>query len=181
MRHYSWFDRAISGLDKLARGRVQTPEQQSTAYLRVNHHGQLCAQALYQAQALMANDDSLATSFVEYAQQKEEHLKWCEIRLQELNAQTSRLNSIGYAASFGMGLLIGLAGDKFSLAFLAQNQNQIASQLEKHIRLLPLQDTQSKAILQHIQKNELAQDTPNTPMPLINCTSWIINKITYSI
>ena len=108
MRHYSWIDRAISRLDKLARGRVQTPEQQSAAYLRANHHTQFCAQALYQAQAVMANDDSLATSFVEHAQQKEDHLKWCEVRIQELNTQTSKLNPIGYTASFGMGILLSL-------------------------------------------------------------------------
>jgi ubiquinone biosynthesis monooxygenase Coq7 len=155
--------------------------------MRVNHHAQLCAQALHQAQAVMARDDSLATSFVECAQAKEEHLKWCEVRLQELNGQTSVLNPIGYASSFSIGILVGLLGDKISLGFLAQNQDQIVSQLEKHTHLLPPQDTQSRSILQHIQKNELAQATQSelathSLIPqLMHSTSWAINKVTYYI
>jgi len=126
----------------------------SAALMRINHSGEVCAQALYLGQAFVARDKKLALKLYEAAEEEQTHLKWCKQRLIELNAKPSLLNPVWAFGSFGIGLLAGLAGDKISLGFLAETENQVTNHLEKHLNKIAPHDTKSIAILQKMQEDE---------------------------
>lgn len=134
---------------------LSTAEQTaSAALMRVNHSGEVCAQALYLGQAYVARDKKLAVQLYEAAEEEQTHLKWCKQRLIELNAKPSLLNPVWAFGSFGIGVLAGLAGDKISLGFLAETENQVTNHLEKHLNKIAPRDTKSIAILQQMQEDE---------------------------
>ncbi|HXH54842.1 MAG TPA: 2-polyprenyl-3-methyl-6-methoxy-1,4-benzoquinone monooxygenase [Gammaproteobacteria bacterium] len=135
--------------------KLSTAEQAaSAALMRVNHSGEVCAQALYLGQAFVARDKKLAQQLYEAAEEERTHLKWCKQRLMELNAKPSLLNPVWAFGSFGIGVLAGLAGDKISLGFLAETENQVTNHLEKHLNKIAPHDTKSIAILQQMQEDE---------------------------
>lgn len=126
----------------------------SGALMRVNHVGEVCAQALYTAQALTTRDDSLREKFEHAAREETDHLAWTQQRLRELGARPSLLNPIWYAGAFGIGLLAGRAGDAVSLGFVVETERQVEQHLEQHLSRLPNEDLASRAIVQQMKDDE---------------------------
>jgi ubiquinone biosynthesis monooxygenase Coq7 len=118
--------------------------------MRINHTGEVCAQALYQGQAATAKLGDVRQSMEQAAAEEVDHLAWCEERLQQLNSKPSALNPLWYSLSFGMGAAAGLAGDKWSLGFVAETEDQVCEHLEDHLEKLPEEDAKSKAILKQM-------------------------------
>jgi ubiquinone biosynthesis monooxygenase Coq7 len=126
----------------------------SGALLRVDHVGEVCAQALYQAQALTARDERLRAHMQRAAEQEVDHLAWTERRLAQLGARTSLLNPLWYAGSFGIGLIAGLAGDRWSLGFVVETERQVEQHLASHLDRLPINDAPSRAIVEQMKRDE---------------------------
>ncbi|MGH8335939.1 MAG: 2-polyprenyl-3-methyl-6-methoxy-1,4-benzoquinone monooxygenase, partial [Gammaproteobacteria bacterium] len=122
--------------------------------MRVNHAGEVAAQALYQGQAFTAHSDAVRSGMAQSAAEEVDHLAWCEQRLQELDASTSRLDPFWYLGSFAIGAAAGVAGDKFSLGFVAETERQVVKHLEVHLQRLPAGDHRSRAILEQMQQDE---------------------------
>jgi ubiquinone biosynthesis monooxygenase Coq7 len=122
--------------------------------MRVNHAGEVCAQALYQGQALTAELTHIKQQMAQAAAEEIDHLAWCEERLAELNSKPSLLNPIWYSGSLLLGALAGLAGDKVSLGFVAETERQVTSHLQHHLRNIPNEDKKTKAILERMQADE---------------------------
>jgi ubiquinone biosynthesis monooxygenase Coq7 len=145
-------DNPAAGLSEPELG---TEERRRTAGLmRVNHAGEVCAQALYQGQALTAQLPEVRSSMERAAQEENDHLDWCERRLKELDSHTSHLNPFWYAGSFAIGAVAGLIGDKWSLGFVAETERQVVRHLEGHLTQLPPQDEKSRAILEQMKTDE---------------------------
>ncbi len=122
--------------------------------MRVNHTGEVCAQALYQGQALTAKTAGTRAEMQEAAQEEIDHLVWCEARLDELDARPSVLNPIFYGASLAMGAAAGLVGDRVSLGFVHATEERVASHLRSHLKALPERDRKSQLILQKMLEDE---------------------------
>ena len=122
--------------------------------MRVNHAGEVCAQALYQGQALTAQLSTVKEQMIEAAAEEIDHLAWCEQRLCELNSQPSRLNVFWYSGSLMLGALAGLAGDRWSLGFVAETEHQVAAHLQRHLQDIPVQDMKTRAILTQMHEDE---------------------------
>ena len=121
----------------------------------MNHVGEVCAQALYQSQKLVARDPQIKEMLNHSGQEEIDHLAWCETRLQELGSHTSYLNPFWYAGSFAIGLAAGLAGDKWSLGFVAETEKQVENHLESHLEKLPPEDHRSRAIVDQMRLDEI--------------------------
>ena len=128
----------------------------SAALMRVNHTGELAAQALYHGQALLARSQDTRGLLLEAARAESDHLAWCEERLRELHARPSLLNPFWYAGSFAIGALAALAGDRASLGFVAETERQVEGHLEGHLGALPAGDARSRAILETMRGEEVA-------------------------
>jgi ubiquinone biosynthesis monooxygenase Coq7 len=126
----------------------------SGALMRVNHVGEVCAQALYTAQAFATRNDALRAHFIKASAEETDHLAWTEQRLQELGAHKSLLNPLWYGAAFGLGLLAGRLGDHWSLGFVVETENQVEAHLESHLALLPDRDHASRAIVAQMKDDE---------------------------
>ncbi len=122
--------------------------------MRINHTGEVCAQALYQGQALTAKLPDVRDEMEQAAQEEIDHLVWCEQRLEELDSRTSYLNPLFYASSFALGAAAGLAGDKWSLGFVSATEEQVCKHLEDHLQQLPEDDHRSRAILETMLEEE---------------------------
>ncbi len=129
-------------------------QEQSAALMRVNHVGEVCAQALYQGQALTSRSAKVRAKMQEAAEEEVDHLNWCYQRIDQLNGHTSYLNPIWYAGSFTLGVAAGLAGDKWSLGFLAETEKQVVEHLETHLERLPKQDALSRAVVSQMAIDE---------------------------
>lgn len=128
--------------------------QLSAALMRVNHVGEVCAQALYSAQALVTRDDTLRRQFEMAAREETDHLAWTQQRLQELSARPSLLNPLWYGGAFAIGLLAGRAGDGASLGFLVETERQVERHLEGHLDRLPAHDAASRVIVERMREDE---------------------------
>jgi ubiquinone biosynthesis monooxygenase Coq7 len=124
--------------------------------MRVNHVGEVCAQALYQSQKLVARNSQIQEMLDHSGQEEMDHLAWCETRLKELGSHTSYLNPFWYVGSFAIGLAAGLAGDKWSLGFVAETEKQVENHLESHLQKLPEDDHRSRAIVDQMRLDEIA-------------------------
>ena len=124
------------------------------ALMRVNHVGEVCAQALYSAQALTARAPGLREQMRSAARDETDHLAWCEKRLQELGARTSLLNPLWYAGAFAIGAAAGRAGDKLSLGFLVETERQVEQHLDDHLQRLPQADGSSRAVVAQMKADE---------------------------
>ena len=133
----------------------ETERAHAAGLMRVNHVGEVCAQALYQSQKLLARDPQIQEMLNHSAQEEMDHLAWCETRLKELGSHTSYLNPFWYAGSFAIGLLAGLAGDQWSLGFVAETEKQVENHLQSHLETLPENDQQSRAIVQQMRLDEI--------------------------
>lgn len=174
-RSYSPLDQLAMNMDQALRtvfGRPQVTERENptkdsaeaeldeaerqhvAGLMRINHVGEVCAQALYQGQALTAKLDNVRESMQRAAQEENDHLAWCEQRLDELHSHKSLLNPFWYGASFAIGAAAGLAGDKWSLGFVAETEHQVVRHLDEHLAQLPEQDERSRAILEQMKIDE---------------------------
>ncbi len=137
------------------RGRLDDREQATAgALMRVNHVGEVCAQALYQAQALTARSETLRQQMVMAAREETDHLAWTRQRLDELHARPSLLNPLWYAGSFAVGLLAGRLGDNTSLGFVVETERQVEQHLAEHLDRLPTGDERSRAIVEQMKSDE---------------------------
>ena len=127
--------------------------------MRINHTGEVCAQALYQGQALTAKLPTVRQSMERAAQEENDHLAWCETRLRELDNRKSLLNPFWYASSFVLGAAAGLAGDKWSLGFVAETEHQVEAHLNDHLNRLPPQDGKSRAVVTQMKEDEIHHAT----------------------
>ena len=128
----------------------------SGALMRVNHVGEVCAQALYSAQALSTRNPTLRSGFEQAAREETDHLAWTRQRLRELGTHASLLNPLWYAGAFGIGLVAGRAGDAISLGFMAETERQVERHLAGHLEKLPEQDGASRAIVRQMKDDEAA-------------------------
>ena len=138
-------------------GAELTPEERRHAagLMRVNHTGEVCAQALYQAQALLARNPEVKACFAAAAREEEDHLAWTQERIAELGARTSLANPLWYAGSFAIGLAAGLAGDRGNMGFVVETERQVQEQLSSHIDRLPAGDARSRAIVAAMRDDEI--------------------------
>ncbi|WP_119156815.1 2-polyprenyl-3-methyl-6-methoxy-1,4-benzoquinone monooxygenase [Caldimonas tepidiphila] len=128
----------------------------SAALMRVNHVGEVCAQALYTAQALVTRDPALKRHFEAAAREETDHLAWTQQRLKDLGSRTSVLNPLWYAGAFGIGLVAGrLGGDAVSLGFVVETERQVEQHLESHLGRLPAHDTVSRAVVEQMKDDEV--------------------------
>ncbi|MEJ2592369.1 MAG: 2-polyprenyl-3-methyl-6-methoxy-1,4-benzoquinone monooxygenase [Candidatus Thiodiazotropha sp.] len=175
-RDFNPADRLIIGFDQALRtlfGRPQVTERADPAedlpeadlsdherdvtarLMRINHTGEVCAQALYQGQALTAKLPEVRQRMERAAQEENDHLDWCESRLKALDNRKSLLNPFWYAGSFLIGAAAGVAGDKWSLGFVAETEHQVEAHLESHLERLPSQDRKSRAVLEQMKTDEI--------------------------
>ncbi len=161
------FDRALRTLGGIAQPQRPTPgadipaadlsdgeRRLAGALMRVNHTGEVCAQALYAAQALVARDPDIRSRFAQAAREEEDHLAWTQQRLRELDAHTSSLNPLWYAGAFGIGTFAGLAGDRVNLGFVVETERQVEEHLTTHLDRLPDRDQKSRAIVDTMRADE---------------------------
>jgi ubiquinone biosynthesis monooxygenase Coq7 len=161
------FDRALRTLTGLARSSRPVPGEElpdveleeherrlAAGLMRVNHTGEVCAQALYSAQALVARDASVAARYAAAAREEEEHLAWTQQRLSQLNDRPSLLNPLWYAGSFAIGVAAGLAGDNVNLGFVVETERQVEEHLTTHLDRLPEKDSRSRAIVETMREDE---------------------------
>jgi len=129
-------------------------KQLAAALMRVNHSGEICAQALYQGQALTARNPEARAALEQAAAEETDHLAWTAQRIAELGGRLSLLNPLWYAGSFALGAAAGLLGDKWSLGFLAETERQVEGHLAGHLDRLPPQDEKSRAVLEQMKDDE---------------------------
>jgi 3-demethoxyubiquinol 3-hydroxylase len=126
----------------------------AAALMRVNHAGEIAAQALYHGQALTARNPRVRAALLDAARDETDHLAWCEERVRELDSRTSVLAPVWYAGSFAIGALAGLAGDRASLGFVAETEKQVVEHLESHLHELPPDDERSRRIVEQMRTDE---------------------------
>jgi ubiquinone biosynthesis monooxygenase Coq7 len=134
-------------------------KNETTALMRVNHVGEICAQALYQGQALTARDTGVQQALTQAAREETEHLAWTERRIAELGGRKSLLNPLWYGGSFAIGAFAGMLGDKWNLGFLAETERQVETHLAGHLQRLPQHDGKSRAIVAQMQVDEAGHAT----------------------
>ncbi len=143
--------------EHLAEGLLNEAERkQAAALMRVNHSGEICAQALYQGQALTARDPEVQRSLYRAAQEETEHLAWTARRVHELGGHLSWMNPLWYTGSLAMGALAGMLGDRWNLGFLAETERQVGQHLQSHLDRLPGQDEKSRAVVVQMSVDEAA-------------------------
>ena len=126
----------------------------SAALMRVNHVGEICAQALYQGQALSTRNPGIRDSLRGAAVEEQDHLAWCANRIHALGGRTSLLAPLWYASSFALGAAAGVAGDRWNLAFLAETERQVEQHLDGHLSCLPDDDARSRAVVREMREDE---------------------------
>jgi 3-demethoxyubiquinol 3-hydroxylase len=161
------FDRALRAVAGVAQASRPSPaerlpenaigeqeRQHAAALMRVNHVGEVCAQALYQGQALTARDPATRQALDGAAREEEDHLAWSAERIRELNGRLSLLNPLWYAGSFAIGAAAGLLGDKWNFAFLAETERQVEEHLARHLEALPAEDERTRAVVEAMRADE---------------------------
>ena len=134
---------------------LSEPERrEAAALMRVNHVGEVCAQAMYDAQALAASSSALRETFVRAAQEEADHLAWTQQRIGELGGRTSLLNPLWYSGAFAIGLAAARLGDRVSLGFMAETERQVEQHLQSHLDRLPEADIESRAIVEQMRQDE---------------------------
>ncbi len=181
--------RAYPAADKKPDELSEHDQQHAAGLMRINHAGEVAAQGLYQGQALTAKLPEVRQQMEHAAAEENDHLDWCNRRLQELQSHTSQLTPLWYSGSFTIGALAGLAGDKWSLGFVAETEKQVVKHLEGHFTSLPEGDQRSLAILQQMQEDEsqhaqAAVEAGGAELPwpvrkLMGLTSEIMTRTAY--
>ena len=171
---------AYTALDPVSR-------EKSIRLMRVNHAGEVSAQALYQGQALVAKTPETRSVLVHAAREERDHLAWCESRLDELGGTTSRFNPLFYAGSFAMGVASGVLGDKWSMGFLVETERQVEAHLSDHLGRLPEADRRSRRILEAMREDEIhhgqtgiAHGAASLPVPIQTAMKAVSTLMTRS-
>lgn len=211
-RRYTAIDRMIASIDEALRistGGAPAPRRTNPAgdldaadlddderrhaagLMRINHAGEVCAQALYAGQAATARDDATRQAMQSAADDEIDHLSWCEDRLEELESRPSLLNPLWYAGSFAIGAVAGIAGDQWSLGFVRETENQVEAHLQDHLQRLPPGDARSQAILDQMKVDEArhaamaeaagARDLPLPVRRAMALTAGIMKALAYRI
>jgi len=211
-RHYSLADKICLGLDSALRalhGKVKTTQapypardceehpltdeqrHHSAGLMRVNHAGEICAQALYHGQAVVSRSTHVQEKMQQAAIEEGDHLNWCQLRLDELGSHTSYLNPVWYAGSFCIGMVAGMIGDDWSLGFVAETEKQVIKHLDSHLHLLPQQDARSYKILQTMEQDEAkhrdeaiaagARELPRIVKLVMSLVSKVMVKTAYRV
>ncbi len=159
--------------------------------MRINHTGEVCAQALYRGQAATARLGEVREAMEEAAEEEIDHLVWCEQRLEDLDSRPSLFNPLWYGMSFGLGALAGIAGDRWSLGFVAETENQVCEHLKDHLRKLPEDDHKSRAILEQMlideekhgatAKQAGGADLPPPLRAAMTAMAGVMKQVTYRI
>jgi ubiquinone biosynthesis monooxygenase Coq7 len=159
--------------------------------MRVNHSGEICAQALYHGQALTARDQEIKEALCYASQEETDHLAWTQHRINELGGKTSVLNPVWYMGSLGIGVVAGLMGDRWNLGFLEETEKQVGLHLQNHLEQIPEKDHKSKAILLQMAKDEeqhekTAHSYGAAPLPLpvkesMKYVSQVMTRLSYWI
>tara|TARA_R110002096_G_scaffold118489_4_gene256623 strand:+ start:29103 stop:29753 length:651 start_codon:yes stop_codon:yes gene_type:complete len=209
---YNVFDRGIIALDSVLKDIVKTTslnrekrpypaascpddnldaneKKHVSGLMRVNHAGEVAAQALYKAQSLTAREEELKKAMRQSADEEIDHLEWCESRLEELGDHTSYLGPVWYLGSFGIGVIVGCFGDKWNLGFLAETEHQVVRHLDEHLKQLPENDDRSRSILEQMREDELHHATvaeiagakvlPKEAKRLMSLSSKIMTRLAY--
>jgi len=165
--------------------------QHAAGLMRINHSGEICAQALYAGQAATARNPEVQAEMQQAADEEIDHLSWCKERLDELESKPSLLAPLWYAGSFAIGAAAGLAGDGWSLGFLKETENQVEAHLASHISKLPAEDARSRAILDQMKIDEakhaqMAEDSGAFDLPepvrgLMKLTAGAMKAIAYKV
>lgn len=168
---------------------AETERHHAAALMRINHVGEICAQALYQGQALTARSDDIRLALANAAREEVDHLAWTAQRVGELGSRRSVLGLVWYVCSFAIGAAAGLRGDSWSLGFLAETERQVEAHLEEHLAQLPVEDTRSRAIVQQMKVDERAhadlaevlggQDLPNHVKSLMRLAAQVMKGVAY--
>ena len=210
--HLDFFDRCLVQFDQALRSCVpgssnarrispaaateepdlnETDRHHAAGLMRINHTGEVCAQALYQGQAATAKLNDVRLSMEAAAAEEIDHLAWCEERLEQLDSRPSILNPLWYALSYGVGAAAGLAGDKWSLGFVAETEDQVCEHLGEHLEQLPENDNKSREILKtmiadekHHEESAREAGGADLPAPIkqaMTVMSEVMKKTTYHI
>lgn len=211
-RHYSKTDDILINIDQAIRTLAGKPvlsgrpnpanehtelelssedKQHVARLMRINHTGEVCAQGLYQGQALTAHDAETKASMQTSAIEENDHLEWCETRIKELDDRTSLLNPLFYTGSFAIGAIAGAIGDKWSLGFVAETEKQVEAHLNEHLEQIPVEDEKTRAILEQMREDEIHHgekaiqhggvDLPTPIKKLMSFTSKIMTKAVYRV
>jgi ubiquinone biosynthesis monooxygenase Coq7 len=211
-RHLSGFDRALVEIERaLSASLVAAPEatrpspavgiaeaaldeserRHAAGLMRVNHTGEVCAQALYSGQAAVARDAATHAQLLEAAAEETDHLAWCGERLDALRSRPSLLNPLWYVGSFTLGAVAALAGDKISLGFVVETERQVEAHLGEHLEKLPQADARSRAVVTQMQADEarhgkMAQEAGGIDLPapipaLMRVASSVMKAVAYRI
>lgn len=209
-RRYNATDQLLIGLSRLLRDTARPPDAAARPYpaqtadsaelddgerrhaaglMRVNHAGEIAAQALYQGQASTATNPETRNHLLAAAAEEQDHLHWCELRLAELGETPSRLRPLWYAGSYAMGALAGKAGDQWSLGFVAETERQVVAHLESHLQELPAADHRSREVVTAMRDDEArhGQEALNAggerlpePIPrLMQQTARLMTRLAY--
>jgi ubiquinone biosynthesis monooxygenase Coq7 len=170
---------------------TESEKKHAAGLMRVNHVGEVCAQALYQAQKLTSRSDSVRDKLEHAALEEEDHLAWCAKRLAELDSRPSLLNPIWFAGSFAIGTVAGIAGDRWSLGFVAETERQVEKHLDGHLNELPLKDFKSRAIVEQMRTDEIAHglmaveqggsELPDFVKKMMGAVSKVMTKTAYKL
>lgn len=209
-RNYTFLDKLCLGIDQAVRALSNQPHTSGEVYpaksvseepmtdaqrkhsaslMRINHAGEVCAQALYHGQAVASRSHDVQEKMQQAALEEGDHLDWCKKRLDELDSHTSYLNPLWYAGSFCIGMAAGMIGDKWSLGFVVETERQVIKHLSGHMAILPMQDQRSYQILKRMEQDEAhhrdqAQDAGAHELPayiksVMALTSKIMVKTAY--
>lgn len=183
--------RANPGADEADVVLDDADRRHAAGLMRINHVGEVCAQALYVGQAAVARDPQTRTQLQAAAQEETDHLVWCADRLRELDSRPSLLNPVWYAGSYAIGLLAGLRGDGWNLGFVVETERQVEAHLEEHLHALPAADARSRAILKVMKDDEIrhadhaeAAGARRLPQPvpmLMAAASKLMKTVAYRI
>jgi ubiquinone biosynthesis monooxygenase Coq7 len=165
--------------------------REAAALMRVNHVGEICAQALYTAQAAVTRDPALRSHFTKAAHEETDHLAWTQQRLDELSDRRSLLNPLWYAGAFGLGLVAGRLGDAWSLGFVAETEQQVEAHLDSHLDRLPAGDTASRAVVQQMKEDEarhasdawnaVARDLPAPVKAMMRMAARVMTTVAHRV
>lgn len=211
-RHYTFLDKICLGLDQAVRALTDTPKTTGGEYpangmesvvlteaqrrhaaglMRVNHAGEICAQALYHGQSMVSRTPEMQAHLQEAALEEGDHLAWCKLRLDELDSHPTYLSPFWYMGSFSIGMMAGMIGDNWSLGFIAETERQVIKHLQSHLALLPLNDERSAIILKKMAADEAkhrddailsgADELPRPIKQLMSLISKVMVKTAYWI
>ncbi|MFK7955249.1 MAG: 2-polyprenyl-3-methyl-6-methoxy-1,4-benzoquinone monooxygenase [Lysobacterales bacterium] len=211
LRQLSMLDRLLDQADKALRTTLARPAQggdspalevpdmeltdaetaHAAGLMRINHAGEVCAQALYEGQALVARDSAITQHMLDAAAEETRHLAWCDARLAELDSKPSMLGPVWYAGSFALGTSAGLAGDQWSLGFVVETERQVEAHLADHLNRLPEADKRSRAIVSQMMEDEArhgqqAKDAGANTLPdwirsVMSATAKVMKVVAYRL